>query len=383
MIFNLLPLFLANVIGVRTVTIGLIEGLAETTSSLIKIFSGRLSDVIGQRKKITVAGYSLSVIAKPFLLLATSWVGVLAIRFADRFGKGLRTPPRDALIADSVSEKRRGLAFGIHRAGDTAGAAIGLGIAIVVVSASQGSANSLFRPTFQRLVLLSTIPAVLAVIVLVLGARDIAGTGKSETGLTSWKEALNPGFNRFLLAIGLFTLGNSSDAFIILRAQERGLTVLQLLLMILSFNIIYAITSAPAGALSDKVGRRKLVLISWLVYAVIYLGLGIAVDAWQVWMLFAVYGIYYGTSDGVSRALVADLVPDNQRGTAYGLYSALIGMAAFPASLLAGLLWQGLGQWSGLGPGAPFIFGSILAVIAAAVLSSVPKRETRPDAVSS
>jgi MFS family permease len=382
MIFNLLPLFLANILGVRTITIGLIEGLAETTSSLIKIFSGRLSDVIGQRKQITVAGYSLSALAKPFLLLATSWVGVLAIRFADRFGKGLRTPPRDALIADSVSEKRRGLAFGIHRAGDTAGAAIGLGIAILVVAGSQGSANSLFRPTFQRLVLLSTIPAALAVIVLVLGARDVSGTGKSETGLASWKTTLNPAFSRFLIAMGLFTLGNSSDAFIILRAQERGLTVLQLLLMILTFNIIYAITSAPAGALSDKIGRRKLVLISWLVYAVIYLGLGLAADAWQVWMLFAVYGIYYGTSEGVSRALVADLVPDNQRGTAYGLFSALIGMAAFPASLLAGLLWQGLGQWSGLGPGAPFIFGSILAVIAAGVLSTVPNRETRANAVS-
>ena len=382
MIFNLLPLFLANVIGVRTVTIGLIEGLAETTSSLTKIFSGRLSDVLGQRKPITVAGYSLSAIAKPFLLLATSWVGVLAIRFADRFGKGLRSPPRDALIADSVSEERRGLAFGIHRAGDTAGAAIGLGIAIVVVAGAQGSANSLLRPTFQRLVLLSTIPAALAVIVLVLGARDIAGTGKSETGIASWKAALNPGFKRFLLAMGLFTLGNSSDAFIILRAQERGLTVLQLLLMILSFNIIYAITSAPAGALSDKVGRRKLLLISWLVYAVIYLGLGLAADAWQVWMLFAVYGIYYGTSEGISRAFVADLVPDNQRGTAYGLYSALIGMAAFPASLLAGLLWQGLGQWSGLGPGAPFVFGSILAVIAAIVLSSVPKKESRKEPFS-
>jgi MFS family permease len=210
-----------------------------------------------------------------------------------------------------------------------------------------------------------------------LGARDVSGTGKSETGVASWKTTLNPAFSRFLIAIGLFTLGNSSDAFIILRAQERGLTVLQLLLMILSFNIIYAITSAPAGALSDKVGRRKLVMISWLVYAVIYLGIGLAADAWQVWMLFVIYGIYYGTSEGVSRALVADLVPDNQRGTAYGLFSAHIGMAAFPASLLAGLLWQGLGQWSGLGPGAPFIFGSILAVIAAAVLSTVPNREAR------
>ncbi|MFQ5578899.1 MAG: MFS transporter, partial [Anaerolineae bacterium] len=296
MVFNLLPLFLANVLGVRTGVIGLIEGIAETTASLLKVFSGWFSDRLGQRKWLTVAGYSLSTVAKPLLYVAAGWGWVLGVRFADRVGKGIRTAPRDALIADSIDERQRGLAFGLHRAGDTAGAALGLLIALAVVWLAQGRRLTLTRPTFQTIVLLSVIPAVLAVLVLAVGAKDVppapGAPRRSPPGLSL--RGFDVRFRRFLAVVVLFTLGNSSDAFIILRAQERGLSVPGVLAMLVTFNVIYAALSGPAGKLSDRVGRQKLIVSGWLAYALIYLGLALAGAAWQVWALFAAYGLYYG-----------------------------------------------------------------------------------------
>jgi len=364
MLVNLIPFFLANVLGVRTAVIGLIDGIAETTASLVKILSGALSDKLGKRKWLTVAGYGLSTIAKPFLYFANAWGWVLGVRFVDRVGKGIRTAPRDALIADSIDKNQRGFAFGLHRAGDTAGAFLGLGIAAVIIWLTQSQTVELARSTFQLIVLVSIVPAILAVIVLAVGTVDVpvAGKGMEKTRLTF--RGLDARFKSFLLVVVLFTLGNSSDAFILLRGQERGLSILQVMGMALTFNLLYTIFAGPLGALSDKIGRHRLILGGWFTYGLIYLGLAFSRTGWQVWTLFGLYGLYYAATEGTAKALVADLVPDNMRGTAYGLFNAAIGITALPASLVAGLLWQGAGAWTGFGASAPFYFGSFMALLA-------------------
>ena len=363
MIFNLVPLFLANVLNTGTALIGLIDGIAETTASLMKIYSGALSDKLGKRKWLTVLGYALSTVAKPFLYVAHTWQVVLGVRFSDRMGKGIRTAPRDALIAGSINEKQRGLAFGLHRAGDTAGAFIGLLIAMLVIWLTQGGDTHLLEHTFQVIILISVIPAALAVIVLALGARDIPSAAKSEVPTLSLA-GMSKHFKMFMLVLVLFTLGNSTDAFIILRSQERGLSLLQIMGMLLTFNLIYAVLAGPLGALSDNVGRRKLILGGWLAYGLVYLGFALSQTGWQIWALYGLYGIYYAATDGVTKAFIADLVPNERRGTAYGLYNATIGLMALPASVIAGLLWQGAFGWAGFGPAAPFIFGAGLALLA-------------------
>jgi MFS family permease len=363
MIVNLVPLFLANVLNAGTAVIGLIEGLAETTASLMKIYSGGLSDKLGKRKWITVIGYAVSTIAKPFMYFAATWEWVLGVRVADRLGKGIRTAPRDALVAGSIDDKQRGLAFGLHRAGDTAGAFFGLLVAAVIVWLTEKGAADLTRSTFQIAVLVSIIPAVLAVVVLAIGARDVALPGKSTVPILSLK-GMDKRFKSFMLVLVLFTLGNSSDAFIILRAQERGLDVLQIMLMLMTFNLIYSVLAGPLGALSDKVGRRRLIIIGWIAYGLVYLGFALSHTGWQIWTLFGFYGIYYAATEGSAKALIADLVPPERHGTAYGLYNAAIGLTAFPASAIAGLLWQGAFGWHGFGPAAPFFFGAGLALLA-------------------
>jgi len=368
MVNNLLPLFLANVLGVSTGVIGLIEGIAEMTASFLKGFSGWLSDKLGNRKWLAVFGYGLSAVAKPFLYFVTTWGGVLAVRFADRTGKGIRNSPRDALIADSTDEKYRGTAFGIHRAGDTAGAFIGIGIALIITLATQAQALSLSRETFQVLVLIGIIPAFLAAINLAVFAKEPATKKKSATHTRLSFGALHPDFKLFLLIIGIFTLGNSSDAFIILRAQERGLSVADILGMLLTFNFIYAVFSSPLGALSDKIGRKRVLIGGWLVYGILYLCFGLASDGTQIWLIYGLYGFYYAAAEGTAKALIADIIPSEQRGTAYGYYNALVGFMAFPASLLAGILWQGIGAWTGFGASAPFFFGALLSLIAVAML---------------
>jgi MFS family permease len=364
MLTNLIPFFLANVLGVRTAVIGLIDGVAETTASLVKILSGALSDKLGKRKWLTVAGYGISTLAKPFLYFANAWGWVLGVRFTDRVGKGIRTAPRDALIADSIDKSQRGLAFGLHRAGDTAGAFLGLGIAAVIIWLHQSLAAELTRSTFQIIVLVSIVPAVLAVLVLALGTVEVAAPGKPVEKTRFTFRGLDSRFKSFLLVVVLFTLGNSSDAFILLRGQERGLSILQVMGMALTFNFLYTLFAGPLGAWSDKVGRRRLIIGGWLIYGLIYLGLAFSKTGWQVWTLFGLYGLYYAATEGTAKALVADIVPDNMRGTAYGLFNAAIGITALPASLIAGLLWQGAGSWGGFGASAPFYFGAVMALLA-------------------
>lgn len=373
MLSNVLPLFLANVLGARTAAIGLIEGAAETTASLLKLASGTLSDRLGKRKGLAVLGYGLSAIAKPFLYLATSWGWVLGVRFADRAGKGLRTAPRDALVADSVQPRQRGLAFGLHRAGDTGGAVVGIGIALLVLLPLTSSGGGLDRAMFQRLVLFSIVPAFLAVIVLALGAREVYGKARIETRSPVTAPRLGRSFLGFVAIMVVFTLGNSSDAFLILRAQSVGLNVVAILGMMLTFNLVYAVVAAPAGALSDRLGRRRMLLAGWLLYGLTYLGFAGVRAGWQAWVLMLVYGVYYGLTEGVAKAFVADLVPAAARGTAYGMFHAAVGLTALPASLLAGVLWQGLGRWPGLGAAAPFLFGAGMALLAAMLLVRLPR----------
>jgi MFS family permease len=363
MIVNLVPLFLSSVLGVRLAVVGLVEGVAETTASLLKIFSGAFSDRLGERKRLAVLGYGLSTLAKPFLYFASSWGWVLGVRFADRVGKGIRTAPRDALLAGSSDPSQRGLVFGLHRAGDTAGAFIGLGLAALIIWLTQANEVLLTRQAFQTVVLISIVPAVLAVVVLAVGATNIAPKAKTAAPFLSLK-GMDGRFKAYLGVVVLFTLGNSSDAFIILRAQERGLSVLQIMGMLMTFNLIYSLLSGPAGALSDRIGRRRLILGGWMVYGLIYLGFALAKTGAAVWILFGLYGVYYAMTEGTAKALVADLVPDEKRGTAYGLYSAGVGLAALPASVIAGILWQGIGAWQGFGPAAPFIFGMGMALMA-------------------
>ena len=364
MLLNLLPLYLVNVLGVGTAVVGLIEGFAEATASLMKLASGALSDYMENRKTLTVIGYGLSALVKPLLYFANTWVWVLGVRFADRIGKGIRTSPRDALLADSTPEDRRGLAFGLHRAADTAGAFTGLIIAALVVWVSQAGAAKLDRSTFQTVVLVSIIPAFLAVVILALGVREVTSRRQAGTKRRFRFSGLDRQFWSFLFVLVIFTLGNSADAFIILRAQERGLNVLQILGMLITFTFIYTVVASPAGALSDRIGRKKVLLAGWMVYGLIYLGFASANTGAQIWLFYGTYGLYYALTEGASRAFVADLVPQAQRGTAYGLYHASIGLAVLPASLIAGLLWQGIGAWGGLGPAAPFYFGAAMALLA-------------------
>jgi len=372
MILNILPLFMANVLGIRTSVIGLIEGIAEAISSLLKVFSGWFSDRLRARKGLAVAGYALSAFSKPFFYFANSWGLVAAIRWADRVGKGIRTAPRDALVADSVDEQNRGLAFGFHRAADTAGALVGILIALLVVWLAQRGAAQLSRSTFQTVVLISIIPGVLGILTLALGAQDVPVKDGTERPRITFR-GLGRRFALFMLIVGLFDLGNSSDAFLILRAQERGLNVVGVLGMLATFNLVYTLVSTPAGSLSDRIGRRRVIVGGWLVYGAIYLGVALARSGWQVWLLYALYGVYYGMAYGTTRAMVADIVPPHLRGTAYGTYNAMLGILDFPASFIAGILWQGVGPWQGFGPSAPFLFGAVMAFLAAGLMVGVMK----------
>ena len=368
MVINIIPLFLSNVLGVKTNIIGLIEGVAESTASLLKVFSGWMSDKLKARKWLAVAGYGLSTLAKPFFYFASSWHWVAGVWWADRVGKGIRTGPRDALVADSIEPEQRGLAFGFHRAADTGGAMVGLLIALGLVWAAQSSELSLGLSTFRTVVLVSLIPAVLAVLSLAIGAKETKLKGARVAPTFSFK-ALGKRFVVFMLIVGLFDLGNSSDAFLILRAQERGMSVIGILGMLVVFNLVYSLISTPAGSLSDRIGREKMIIGGWIVYALVYLGFGLADTIWHIWVLYILYGLYYGLAYGTSKAMVADLVPKEMRGTAYGTYNAVLGIIDLPASLIAGFLWQGAGSWQGFGPSAPFLFGAGAALLAAVFMA--------------
>ena len=356
MIFNLLPLFLFNVLGVGTAIIGVIEGLGDSAATVLKIASGWLSDKLGRRKGLTTIGYVLSTVAKPFLYLANVWGAVLAVRVADRVGKGIRTSPRDALVADSTPPEKMGRAFGFHRALDTFGAVTGIAGAAAIVFFMQRGEQLLSRDTFQMAVIIGVIPAVLAVLLLIFFVHERrAFRSLKEKTSTAPGRGFDRRFKIFLGIIVLFTLGNSTDAFLILRAQDIGLSVLNILLLLGLFNLVYASVSYPSGVLSDKFGRKAIIVGGWAIYALTYLGFALASASWHVILLFALYGLYFGLAEGVTRAFVADVVPEESRGTAYGLYHGAVGLTLLPASIIAGVLWQVIS------PAATFYFGAALA----------------------
>jgi MFS family permease len=367
LIFTLLPLFLANVLQTGTVIIGFIEGVAESTASVLKVVSGWFSDKLGNRKGLSFIGYALSSLSKPLMLIANTWGPIMGIRFADRFGKGIRTAPRDALVADSSSEGDRGKAYGFHRAMDTSGAALGLVAAAAVVFLLQREVVNLQIETYRWLIILGIIPAFMALFFFIFikepprqQSCDVAPSCKAgeNVPLSATENALGNKFKIFLCIVFLFTLGNSSDAFLILRAQNLGNNVFYIILMLVLFNAVYAFFSVPSGILSDKIGRRKVILLGWSVYALVYLGFAILDQPWTVWLLWGLYGLYYGLAEGVARALVCDLVPEDKRGTAFGMYHGVVGITLLPASLVAGWLWQSVN------PAAPFYFGAITSGLA-------------------
>jgi MFS family permease len=371
------PLFLANVLAATPTVIGIVEGIAESVAAFVKLASGAISDRIGRRTILVGAGYGTSVVAKALYLVAISWPIVLVARVGDRIGKGIRTAPRDALIADSIAPEARGRAFGLHRAMDTTGAVIGVALAALIVGATQGDAPLLEADTFRLVALAALVPGVAALVVIGIGVRDAPrrsavrvepdeatspAADDEETGLPARFPAA---FWVFVAAVGLFTLGNSSDAFVALRSQDLGASVRDLLLVVVAFNVVDALVAWPVGALSDRVGRRRLLAIGWSLYAVAYAGFALAGSTAAVLPLWLLYGAYYGVNEAVGRALVADLAPDSLRATGFGIVNAVTGLAILPASVVAGLLWDGVGA------AAPFWFGAVCAAGGLALLAFV------------
>jgi len=351
MIYPVLPLFLSDVLGSSVLFIGLIEGVAESTASILKIFSGWLSDKLGKRKFLVGLGYGLSSLGKPALSVVTAGWHVLLLRFADRFGKGVRTSPRDALIADSSPEERRGLSYGFHRAMDSAGAVVGPLLAFLFLP--------LVNENYRILFLIASVPAILAVLILILFVKEGKRLKEKITRLAKpGLSRFDPKFKVFILGATIFTLGNSSDAFLFLRAKDLNIDLIYIPILWLVLNLVYALVASPAGALSDRIGRKNLIISGLLIYTLVYLGFAFATRSIHVWILFGIYGLYYGLANGAMRAYVADLVGEEKRATAFGVYHGAVGLTALPASLIFGWLWQSVGV------SVAFGFGAALALLA-------------------
>lgn len=365
-----IPLFLANVLAATPTVIGIVEGIAEGVAAFVKLGSGALSDRFRRRKILVGTGYATSVAAKGLYLVATAWPVVLVARVGDRIGKGIRTAPRDALIADSTPPEARGRAFGLHRAMDTLGAVIGVALAAVIIELAQGDAVALTAGTFQLLALAALVPGALALLVIAVAVRDIPRPGPAPPTpaaaiLPLGRSRFPRAFWVFVAATALFTLGNSSDAFLAIRSQALGVTVRDLMLVVIAFNLVNSAIAWPVGALSDRIGRRRLIAVAWGLYAVTYAGFALAGGPGHVLPLWLLYGAYYGVNEGVGRALVADLAQPELRATAYGIINAVVGLAILPASVVAGLLWDGVGQ------PAPFWFAAACAGGGLALLAFV------------
>ncbi len=360
MIYPLLPIFLTSVLGASAALLGVIEGIAEGTASILKGFSGYISDRLAKRKALIVAGYGLSAVTKPFFAAADAVWQVLAVRFVDRVGKGIRTAPRDALISETTSADSRGKAYGFHRSMDTMGAVIGPAIAFLMMWLLRGQGNSAYRWVF----LAAFIPGMIAVVLLVTALREKKFEGKAKfPGLRL--AGFDRNYKMLLVVVAVFTLGNSSDAFLLLRAQNLGMKAYLIPLAWMVFNIVYAGTSTPGGMISDRIGRKKTLLIGFPLYALIYIGFGFAHRLVYIWLLFAVYGLFYGLTQGCLSAYVADLAPADVKGTAFGVYHMTVGVFTLFASVIFGVIWS---SSRASGPSAAFFFGGALALVAALLL---------------
>lgn len=360
MIYPLVPIFLTSVLGAPVSIVGLIEGIAESIASILKVVFGWLSDKLRKRKPFIVAGYSLSTVSKIIFGLAYSWPFVLLARFIDRFGKGTRTSARDALIAESSEASVRGKTFGFHRALDTLGAVVGPLLALVAIKALDNNIRLIF--------FLSFIPAFIGVLLLFFFVKEKGRKQKNSSDFQFHWRDIDPSFKVFLLISFIFALGNSSNAFLILRAQNLGLSVTMVILVYVHYNFVYAIFSIPAGIISDKIGPKKLLLAGFLLFALIYLFFGLITKSLFLWLLFPFYGIYMALTEGVSKAYISNLVPQEKIGTAFGIYQTTIGLCAFFASWIAGMLW------SYVGISSPFIFGSMMAILAALLFIVLGKK---------
>ena len=374
MIYPLLPVFLTGTLGASASFVGAIEGAAESTSSLLKLASGWWSDRIRRRKPLVVFGYALASTMRPLVAVAQSAAQVLVIRVSDRVGKGIRNAPRDALIADSVDPSIRGRAFGFHRAADHAGGVVGPLLAFALL----GWWDLPIRTVFW----LAAVPGAVAVAVVVFGVREASrrggATAESASASASTQTALPPPTSlpgRFWATLGVifvFTLGNSTDAFLLLRATQLGVPTAMAPVLWAVLHAVKSLSSTPGGAFSDRAGRRPALLAGWLLYAAVYVGFAVATAEWHAWALFAVYGVFFGLTEGTERALVADVVAAERRGSAFGWYYLAIGLGTFPASFIFGVLWDRAG------PSAAFMTGATLAVAAAVGLTLVvPARRAR------
>ena len=372
-IYPLLPFFLNTTLGVSPKVLGSIEGAAESVSSLLKLFAGHFSDRFGKRKIFVVSGYVLSSFARPLLAFATNWHQVLGIRLSDRVGKGIRTAPRDAMIADTVAVEERGLAFGFHRAMDHTGAVVGPLIGYVLLLLFAADRNALVAKDFTRIFLLASIPALAAVLVVSFFVRESAKPRRAPDAAGAATDTIAPpvrfsllgfdsNFKTFLIIIALFTLSNSSDFFLLLRARDAGVSVLSTSLLWAALHASKVLSSIFGGDLSDRLGRKRLIVSGWLLYAGVYAGFAFISNPLSAWILFLIYGIYFGLAEGAEKALVADLVRPEQRGTAYGLYNLAFGITVFPASLLMGALWD----WRG--PRTAFLVSAIIGATAALLM---------------
>ena len=354
MIYPLVPLFLANVLGVNKSVIGLIEGIAESTASLLKVFSGWFSDRIGNRKWLMAAGYAISTFSRPFVALATGWQQVMGSRFIDRFGKGVRTAPRDALIAESADRTHLGRAFSFHRAMDTMGAVVGPALAFFFLG--------LFSNDYRMVFWLSIVPGVLAVLLIIFfitEKKKFPASHAKRPKLTlahfDWR------FKVFVFIAALFALGNSSDVFLILRAQQIGIPTVMIPVVYLLFNLVYSMSAIPAGIAADKFGKKRVILLGFILFAILYYGFAVAADTTAIWILFGFYGLFMGLTEGIQKAFLATIIPHDFKATAFGVYNTVVGVAMFPASLIGGWLWDNVS------PSATFYFGAVTASLSAAL----------------
>lgn len=356
MIYPLVPLFLANVIGVNKSVIGLIEGIAESTASLLKVFSGWYSDRIGNRKWLMVAGYGISTLSRPIIALASGWHHVMASRFIDRFGKGVRTAPRDAIIAESTDKAFLGRAFSFHRSMDTMGAVVGPALTFFLLG--------LFSNNYRTVFWLSMIPGIIAVLLIIffITEKKKVSVAHSERPKLTLKH-FDWRFKFFVLIAVLFAIGNSSDVFLILRAEQVGIPVAIIPIVYLVFNLLYSLSAIPAGIAADRFGRKRVILLGFFLFAVLYYGFAVSTTTTMIWVLFGLYGVFMGLTEGIQKAFLATIIPQDFKATAFGVYNTAVGLAMFPASLIGGILWESVS------PSATFYFGSVTAVLSAALFA--------------
>jgi MFS family permease len=366
----LLPLFITNVLGASALAVGVVEGVGEATATVAKLFSGILADRTGRRKRMAAAGYMLAGLSRPLLFFVNLWPEALAIRFTERLGKGIRQSPRDALMADSTPPGETGRAFGWLRAGDTFGAFGSMLIALVVIYMLQGNARQLQGNTFRTLVAIVTLPGLLALLTILVAIRDVPARTRTGADLAA-REGLPRSFYLYTAVASLFALANSSDAFIVLRAQNVGGSTLTVLALMAAFNLVYAALARPLGGLSDRVGKRPVIGVAWLLYALVYLGFGLTGSIAALAVLLIPYGVYYAATEGVTRALVADVVPSGSRGAAFGIFNGALGASALLASIIAGALY------TRVSPAAPFLLGAVLAAASGAMILVLARIDRR------